>query len=174
MDLLVKIVVFIFLFDITIGVRQLVEKDLGLAGDAGQAGIANIRRKRGLAKVARKLIMRSKIFWTLQQAKRILLRDAKAEGSFLIQYGYYSKSGGKLRAYSDWTEMNPGDVKNLFASSKGGRIGQYTLTYTVEHNPLASCSSGSLCPTITLWKDISPRHKIRKVTVHYTEPSDPL
>ena len=176
MDFIVRIIIFLFLVHAALTVKQ--ERDINAVtvnSDNTKDHAVGIRGKRGWVKDmidvgtgTRKVVTVARIWWRLQQAKRILMQDTtlqRIESTVKV----YTKRGNIKRAQKELFHMSLYGIRHKKTSSgdmaEVGNIGEYIVRFR-KHNP--ACRPIP-CTTIEMWKPPSGQARGNVVVVIYDE-----
>ena len=157
MDFLIRTLLCLFLFHVSISVKQL--QDFNAETGNIDSNAVGIRGKRSLvrdfmdvgSKVitgTRKAFVGTRILWRVHQIKKILLKDANFEEQ-ISSYQVYSKSGGSKRANDDFFDMHTSlynvqeEVTVDGDNAVIGQIGKHFVSFRKQN---ARCNPP--CPTI--------------------------
>ena len=176
MDFLVRIIIFLFLVHAALTVKQ--DRDINAVAvnsDNTKDHAVGIRRKRSWVKDVidattgtRKVVKVARIWWRVQQVKRILMQDTtlqRIESTVKV----YTKRGNFKRAEKELFHMSLYGKKHTKTSSgdmaEVGNIGEYIVRFR-KHNP--ACRPIP-CTTIEMWKPPSHHARRNVVVVIYDE-----
>ena len=178
MVLTVRILFFFFLVQAVLTVQQLRDiTEAALDSDNAEDHAVGIQKRSyvkgvidGAPKILKgtgKVVTVARIWWRVQQAKRILLKDASlilTPTSFLK---VYLKKSGIERADRDFIEMSLYDKKTVQTirgdTAREGRIGKYSVLYRRE-NPI---NKQSFPPSIFMKMPPSPDAREKAILIFY-------